>query len=51
MTLKCPITAILSQINWYDINAFNNVRDILHNTDVITFIVKLIVRSPVGKLV
>ena len=29
----------------------NNVRDILCNTDVMTSIVKLIVRSPVGKLV
>ena len=29
----------------------NNVRDILYNTDVITNIVKLIVHSPVGKLV
>ena len=51
MTLKCPITAMLSQKNGYDFNACNNVRDILHNTDVITSIVKLIVRSPIGKLV
>ena len=36
---------------WYDINAYNNVRDILYNTDVITDIVKSIVHSPVRKLV
>ena len=36
---------------WNDLNAYNNVRDILYNTDVITNIVKLIVHSPVGKLV
>ena len=32
-------------------NAYNNVRDILYNTDAITNIVKSIVHSPVGKLV
>ena len=34
-------------------NACNNVRDILYygNTDVISAIVKLVVHSPVGKLV
>ena len=37
--------------NGYDLNAYNNVRDILYNTDVITNIVKSIVHSPVGKLV
>ena len=37
--------------NGYDlINAYNNVRDILYNTDVITNIVKLIAHSLVGKL-
>ena len=34
-----------------DLNACNNVRDILYNSDVITNIVKSIVHSPVGKLV
>ena len=33
------------------VNACNNVRDILYNTDVINYIVELIVPSPVGKLV
>ena len=33
------------------IRACNNVRDILYNTDVINSIVKLIVHSPVCKLV
>ena len=37
--------------NGYDLNAYNNVRDISYNTDVITNIVKSIVHSPVGKLV
>ena len=36
---------------WYALNAYNNVRDILYNTDVITNVVKSIVHSPVGKLV
>ena len=36
--------------NRYDLNAYNNVRDILYNTDVITNTVKSIVHSPVGKL-
>ena len=35
----------------YDLNACNNVRDILYNADVISHIVKLIVHSPVGKSV
>ena len=34
-----------------DLNAYNNVRDILYNNDVINNIVKSIVHSPVGKLV
>ena len=49
--LECPITTELFQKNGYDLNAYNNVRDILYNTDVITNIVRLIVHSPVGKLV
>ena len=48
---ECPITTELFQKNGYDLNAYNNVRDILYNTDVITSIVKSIVHSPVGKLV
>ena len=46
--LKCPE---LFQKNGYDLNAYNNVRDILYNTDVIANIVRLIVHNPVGKLV
>ena len=49
--LECPITTELFQKNGYDLNAYNNVRDILYNTDLITSIVKSIVHSPVGKLV
>ena len=49
--LECPITTELFQKNGYDLNAYNNVRDILYTTDVITNIVKSIVHSPVGKLV
>ena len=41
----------LFQKNGYNLNAYNSVRDILYNTDVITNIVKSIVHSPVGKLV
>ena len=41
----------LFQKNGYDLHAYNNVRDILYNNDVITNIVKSIVHSPVGKLV
>ena len=37
--------------NGYDINACNNVRDILYKTDMTNSVVKLIVHSPVGKLV
>ena len=47
----CPITTELFQKNGYDLNAYNNVRDILYNTDVITNIAKSIVHSPMGKLV
>ena len=42
---------VISGKNGYDLNAYNNVRDILYNTDVITNIVKSIVDSPVGNLV
>ena len=47
---ECPITTELFQKNGYNFNACNNVRDILYNTD-INSVVKLIVHSPVGKLV
>ena len=47
--LECPITTELFQKNGYDLHAYNNVRDILYNNDVITNIVKSIVHSPVGK--
>ena len=49
--LECPFTTELFQKNGYDLNVYNNVRDILYNTDVITNIVRSIVHSPVGKLV
>ena len=49
--LECPITTELFQKNGYGLNAYNNVRDILYNTDVITNVVKSIVHSPVGNLV
>ena len=49
--LECPITTELFQTNGYDLHAYNNVRDILYNNEVITNIVKSIVHSPVGKLV
>ena len=48
---ECPITTELIQKNVYEFNACNNVRDSLYNTDVLNFIVKLIVHSPVSKLV
>ena len=51
LLLACPITTELFQKNRYDLNVYNNVRDILYNTDVITNIVRSIVHSPVGKLV
>ena len=41
----------LFQKRGYDLNACNNVRDSLYNTDVINHTVKLIVHTPVGKLV
>ena len=49
--LECPIITELFQKNGYDFNTCNNVRDILYNTDIINSVVKLIVHSPVGKLV
>ena len=51
--LECHITAELFQKKGYDLNAYNNVRDILYNTDVITNIVKSIVSTHTccGKLV
>ena len=48
---ECPITTEVFLKNGSDLNDYNNVRDILYNADVITNIVKLIVHSPVGKLV
>ena len=53
LNANCPFTTKLFQKNGYDLNAYNNVRDILYNsnTDVITNIVRSIVHSPVGKLV
>ena len=45
-------TELFPEENGYDINAGNNVRIRLYNTDVINSIIKkLIVHSPVGKLV
>ena len=51
IVLECPITIDLFQKHGYDFNDCNNVRDILYYTDIIISIVKLIVHSPVGKLV
>ena len=41
---------VISERKIYDFNACNNVRDILYITDVTNSIVKLIIHSPVGKL-
>ena len=49
--LECPITTELFQTNEYDSNACSNVKYILYNTDIINSIVKLIVYSPICKLV
>ena len=46
--LECPVTTELFKKNGYYLNAYNNVRDILYNTDVINNIVKSIVHSPMG---
>ena len=48
---ECPTTTEIFQKNGYDFNACITVKNIVHNTDVIACIVKLIVHSPVGKLV
>ena len=48
---ECLITTELFQKNGNDLNACNNVRDILYNTDIMNSVTKLIVHSPVGKLV
>ena len=42
---------VICKKNGYDFNAYNNVRDILYNADIIRSIVKLIVHSYVGKIV
>ena len=39
------------QTNGYDFDDCNNARDILYNTDIIISTVKLVVHSPMGKLV
>ena len=48
--LECPIITVISE-QMDDFNVCNNVSDILYKTDIINPIVKLIVHSPVGKLV
>ena len=48
--LECPVTRVTSE-KMDDLNACHNVRDILYNTDIINSVVKLIVHSPVNKLV
>ena len=48
MSVFCSFSLFVDREN---LNAYNNVRDILYNTDVITNIVKSIVHSPVGKLI
>ena len=47
--LECPITTALFNKDGYDFTSCNSVTDVC-NTDVIIPIAKLIVRSPVGKL-
>ena len=49
----CPIsiTTELFHKSGYDFNASDNVRDILYDTDVINPGVKLIIHSPVGRLI
>ena len=55
MALDVSVVVVLLQSyfkkNGYDLNAYNNVRDILYENDVITNIVKSIFHSPVEKLV
>ena len=48
---ECPTTTEIFQKNGCDFNACITVKNIVHNTDVIACIVKLIVHSPAGKLV
>ena len=48
----CYLNVLVPQLfqrNRNDINACNNIRDILYNTDIVNSIVKLIVHSPMGK--
>ena len=47
--LEC--SELFQKKNGYAFNVCNSVRDILYNTDVINPTVKLIVHSPVGKLI
>ena len=49
--LECPITTKSLPKDGYDLNACSNINNILYNSDAINHIVKLIVHSPVGKLV
>ena len=42
LLLECPNTTELFQKNGYDLNAYNNVRDILYNSHVITNIVNVL---------
>ena len=54
--LECPITMDLFQKNkqkqtGYDFNDCNNATNILYNTDIIISTVKLVLHSPMGKLV
>ena len=51
--LECPISITKKKIfrKMDDFNDCNNIRDILYNTDIIISVVKLVVHSPVGKLV
>ena len=49
--LECPITIDLFQKNGYDFSDCNKVRDILYNADILIYIVKLILHSPVSKLI
>ena len=47
----CTFISVTECSDISSLNAYNNVKDILYNTDVITNIVKSIVHSPVEKLV
>ena len=48
--LECPIATTLFKKYGYDYTSCNSVIDILCNTDVIIPIAKLLVLSPVGKI-